>query len=275
MTAQALLPYAELVLCGLTSGFLAGMLGIGGGLVVVPALYATLPLLGVDAYSVPHVAAATSLAAMVPTTVSSAWAQYRRRAVDRVWVQRLVPGALLGACAGALSASHLPGRIITLLFVGYAALCAVRMGLSDGSGAMRLQGAGGAIDQLPAPATSGGAPFTAALAGAMSSLAGVGGAFIVVPYLVKQSLSMRTAVATSAVMSALLSVTGAAVFTLAPQLSHTEVKLHWVAGLVIGAIAVVSARHGVACSHRMPLIALRRSFALIALVAAIGTYVRL
>ena len=74
--------YAELIGAGLLAGFLAGLLGIGGGFVVVPALLLLLPAFGIPADLLPKVAVATSLAGMVPTAASAVYAQYRRGALD-------------------------------------------------------------------------------------------------------------------------------------------------------------------------------------------------
>ena len=74
--------YLALLFAGVASGFLAGLLGIGGGFVMVPVLILLLPVLGLDPGLVPKVAVATSLAAMVPIACSAVFAQYRRGALD-------------------------------------------------------------------------------------------------------------------------------------------------------------------------------------------------
>ena len=121
--------YAQLLLAGLVGGFLAGLLGIGGGFVVVPALFLLLLVLGIGPEIVPKVAVATSLAAMVPTALSATFAQYRRGALDSTWVWRLVPGAAVGAAIGSQIAAMLSGPWVAVIFAvdsGYFALKMLR-----------------------------------------------------------------------------------------------------------------------------------------------------
>jgi len=119
--------YLALLLAGIASGFMAGLLGIGGGFVMVPVLILLLPMLGIDPGLVPKIAVATSLAAMVPTACSAVFAQYRRGALDLQWVRRLTPAAALGAVIGAQVAAAVNGRWVAMVFVIYTASIALKM----------------------------------------------------------------------------------------------------------------------------------------------------
>jgi uncharacterized protein len=159
--------YLSLLATGLLGGYLAGLLGIGGGFVVVPVLMSLLPAFGVASELVPQVAVATSLAAMVPTACSAVLAQHRRGGLDLAWVRRLAPGAAFGAVVGSQMAAAVHGVWVAVAFATYAGYFAVRM--------MR----GSAMEQAPAgrlvlwvgtlPA-----PPVAVLIGALSAVAGVG-----------------------------------------------------------------------------------------------------
>ena len=87
----------ELGALGALVGFVAALLGVSGGLMLVPALYWLLPRAGIDVPLVPLVASASALATMVPTLTSAAVAQSRRRQIDTVWMKRLAPGLMAGA----------------------------------------------------------------------------------------------------------------------------------------------------------------------------------
>ena len=119
--------FAELLVAGLVVGFLAGLLGIGGGFIVVPVLFILLPALGVGPEIVPKVAVATSLAAMVPTALSATFAQYRRGALEVKWLWRLVPGAALGAASGSQIAAMLTCRRVAVIFAVYSGYFALKM----------------------------------------------------------------------------------------------------------------------------------------------------
>lgn len=117
LSAAGLAVYAFGAISGLMAGFLAGLLGIGGSLVVVPALYLLLPAFGVPAADVPHAAIATALAAMLPTALCGVWSKHRQGTLDHRSLMRLAPGTVLGAAAGALFALQLHGPILALAFV--------------------------------------------------------------------------------------------------------------------------------------------------------------
>lgn len=271
------------IVCGVVSGLLAGMLGIGGGLVVVPALYACLRWHGADASLIPQIAVATSLAAMIPTAAAASWAQWRRGALAWTALRRLAPGVALGAAFGAWLAGNVRGSVVSLAFVAYAGYFAWRMWRSA---------------RVPAPvatasqaviATHRSAPFAARLPvgavglfiGVSSALAGVGGAIVTVPYLVACSVDMKRAVAASSAVGFVISISATLAYAAqaSQHVSDTAAFepasmlgfVYWPAALVIGVAALLSAPCGVAWSHRVPVQMLKRLFALLSLAAAAGT----
>ncbi|HEX22572.1 MAG TPA: sulfite exporter TauE/SafE family protein [Chromatiales bacterium] len=106
----ALLAYISFISLGALAGLSAGLLGVGGGLILVPALLAIWQQGGVDSPWLMQMAIATSLASIVFTSISSLRAHHRRGAVLWPQVRRLAPGILLGAGLGAMQASWLPGQ---------------------------------------------------------------------------------------------------------------------------------------------------------------------
>ncbi len=116
-----------MLLTGCVAGVLAGLFGIGGGIVIVPVLEAALGVAGVDPAIRMHVAVATSLATIIPTSVSSARAHHARQSVDLDLARRWSVFVLIGALLGAWLASQLHSRTLALLFAVLATLVALKM----------------------------------------------------------------------------------------------------------------------------------------------------
>ena len=256
--------YFVLLTTGVASGFLAGLLGIGGGFVMVPVLILMLPALGIDPALVPKVAVATSLAAMVPTACSAVFAQYRRGALDISWVRRLAPAAAIGAAIGSQLAAAASGRWVAIVFAIYAGSIALKM--LRGSAVNGEAGRARVIGALPAPVVG-------VLIGAFASMAGVGGASLTVPFLVSARVEMKRALAVSSAVGLAIAVAGAAGFATASagSLSAGSSALfglvHWPAALMIAVSATLFAPSGVIAAHILPVIHLQRAFAAV-LVAA-------
>ncbi|MDH3804515.1 MAG: sulfite exporter TauE/SafE family protein, partial [Gammaproteobacteria bacterium] len=114
---------------GVAGGVIAGLLGVGGGIVIVPVLEWVLELLGVPADIRMHVAVATSLAVIIPTSISSARAHHKLGAVDIDLAKRWSPFIVIGAAVGILIASRVSGPVLTGVFGVVALLVAIKMAL--------------------------------------------------------------------------------------------------------------------------------------------------
>ncbi|MBT8103338.1 MAG: sulfite exporter TauE/SafE family protein [Gammaproteobacteria bacterium] len=124
---QWLMLGAIMLVTGCVAGVFAGLFGIGGGIVIVPVLEAALGFLGVDAAIRMHVAVATSLATIIPTSISSARAHHQRKSVDVDIVKRWAVFVLLGALLGAWIASQVHSRVLAMVFATLALLVAMKM----------------------------------------------------------------------------------------------------------------------------------------------------
>jgi uncharacterized membrane protein YfcA len=246
---------AELALLGLISGFLAGLLGIGGGMIMVPFLTMILSGRGVDPQLSIKMAIATSMATIVFTSVSSVRAHHKRGAVRWDVVKRLAPGIVLGAAIGSLGVfSSLKGSSLALFFAAFVGFSATQMFLDKKPSPTRqlpgptgLLGAGGAI-------------------GFVSGLVGAGGGFISVPFMTWCNVAIHQAVATSAALGfpiALANVTGYIIsgfqLTNLPPYSLGYVWLP--ALLVIAVCSVTTAPLGASTAHKLPVKALKKVFA--------------
>ena len=122
-----LLLVAAMLATGALAGVLAGLFGIGGGIVIVPVLETALEIVGVDPAIRMHIAVGTSLATIIPTSVASARAHHARRSVDLDIARRWSVFVLIGALLGALIASQVHSRVLAIVFAVLAMLVAVKM----------------------------------------------------------------------------------------------------------------------------------------------------
>ena len=245
---------AAFLLIGAVSGLLAGLLGVGGGAIIVPALIWLFGATAVNAQWIPHQAIATSLATIAATGTASARAHHRRDAVRGDLLPRLVPGLLLGAWIGAAVAGGLPESWLQRLFAVFLLLNAVQM-LRTGV----AEGAERGMPVLPALIGFG------ALFGALSALLGIGGGILLVPFLARRGLPMRTAVGTSSACGVPLAVAGTLGYIAhgwgrEGLLADSVGFVHWPAALAIIAASVPMATVGAALAHRLQTRTLKQIF---------------
>lgn len=241
------------LLLGAFAGILAGLLGVGGGLVIVPVLAFIFTDRGFE--GVMHLAVGTSLATIVFTSLSSVRAHHRRGAVRWDLFARLTPGIVVGALAGAAVADLMPGDRLRVLFGVFELLVAAQMALSVRPSAQR---------QLPGPA---GMAAAGGAIGSVSAIVGIGGGTLTVPFLSWCNVPMRQAVATSAACGLPIAVAGAAGFIWTgwgeanlPEYTLGYLYLPALAGVVTA--SVLSAPVGARLAHSLPSASLKRFFAL-------------
>lgn len=251
----------ELALLGLCTGFLAGLLGLGGGMMMVPFLTI---ILTARAYPQAHVikmAVATSLATICFTSLASVRAHHRRGAVRWDIARYLAPGILLGAFLGSQIAAALPARVLGYLFAAFVAFSATQMILNRRPQPSRT---------LPGP---GGMFGVGNLIGGLSSLVGAGGAFVSVPFMTWCNVSIHTAVATSAALGFPIALAGTLGYLFAgwnlPTMPAGALGyLYWPGLLVLSAASITTAPLGARVAHSMDVAPLKRVFALVLYVLA-------
>ncbi len=249
MTAFVL--YAML---GSVAGLLAGLLGIGGGLVIVPMLTFMFTAQGLPHEYILHMALGTSLASILFTSVSSLRAHHKREAVMWPVVFRITPGIIAGTLAGAWIASLLSTDFLKgffgcfLLYVGTQMLMGIKpKPARDVPGAGGMFGVGGVI-------------------GTFSSLVGIGGGTLSVPFLVWCNTAMHKAIGTSAAIGFPIAAAGAAGYILnglaageLPGYCLGFVNLVALAGIVVA--SVCTAPVGAKLAHSLPVDRLKKIFA--------------
>ena len=180
-------PFAlALLAIGAGAGVLAGLLGVGGGIVLVPAYFYTFSALGYDSAYLMQVCVATSLATIIVTSLRSVQSHNRKGAVDWSILKRWAPGIAVGAVLGLLVAARVSSVVLQVVFGAAAGIVAVYMVL--GRGDWRLAGAmpGGVVRALLSP-----------LIGLLSVLMGIGGGTFGVPLMTLCAVPIHRAVATA------------------------------------------------------------------------------
>ncbi len=253
---------AELLLLGVGTGFLAGLLGIGGGMIMVPFLTFILGARGVSPDLAVKMAIATSMATIIFTSVSSVRAHHKRGAVRWDIVRRLAPGIVAGSLAGSLGVfAILKGSWLALFFALFVGFSATQMFL----------------DRKPAPSRQ--MPGTAGqfaaggFIGFLSGLVGAGGGFISVPFMTWCNVAIHNAVATSAALGFPIAVANVVGYITSGQgvqgLPALSFGYIWVPGLAVIAVAsVFTAPLGAKAAHALPVKQLKKVFGSILYVLA-------
>lgn len=258
----SLLLIAQLAALGLATGFLAGLLGIGGGMLMVPFVTYLLGQQQVAPDLAVKMAIATSMATILFTSISSVRAHHQRGAVRWDLVLRLAPGIVLGGIVASLGVfALLKGSFLAIFFGVFVSFSALQMFL----------------DRKPAPTRqmpgTGGQVAAGSAIGFLSGLVGAGGGFISVPFMVWCNVPIRNAVATSAALGfpiALSNVLGYVVGGQSvPGLPPASWGYVWLPALaVIASCSVLTAPLGARSAHGLPVHLLKRVFALLLLSLA-------
>jgi uncharacterized protein len=253
--------FAVYLLLGSVTGLLAGLFGVGGGLVLVPVL-----LMSFDAQHFPgtqilHLALGTSMATIIFTSLSSMRKHHHHGAVNWQVVRRITPGILLGTALGALLASVVPTRGLGIFFALFVYFTATHILTGRNPPPSR---------QLPGAA---GMTVAGTLTGTISSLVSIGGGTIVVPFLIWCNVPIRHAIGTAAAIGFPIAVGGTLGYiatgwhmTTLPPLSLGYVYLP--AMFWIALASVLTAPLGAKAAHRMQVELLRKLFAVLLIALA-------
>ncbi len=254
---------AALLAAGLLAGFAAGLFGIGGGFVVVPAFIALLPALGGNHAEYAHVAIGTSLATIVFTSLRSVQAHARRGAVDFDILKSWSPWIVAGVAAGVLLARLIDGRALTLIFAGGVFAMSIHF-IAPWLGDRQMR------DRMPTGV------MRASIAGGLgtfSSLLGIGGGTIAVMVMTMCGRSIHRAIATAAGFGFIIAVPGTIGFMLiglgTPDLPMGSLGFVNLPGAIIIACAsMLTAPLGATAAHSLPAGPLKRVFGLYLLIVS-------
>lgn len=248
---------------GAIAGLIAGLFGVGGGLIIVPVLVYLFTRQGMGSGVLVHLAVGTSLATIVFTSISSIYAHHKRGAVLWAVFWRLTPGIVIGAIVGAAIADWMPSLVLRRFFAIFEWFVALQLLFNTRANPSR---------NIPGRV---GLFAAGNLIGTVSSIVGIGGGTLTVPFLVWCNVVMRKAVATSSACGLPIAIAGATGFIVLGW--STTSGLEWSLGYLylpalIGIVAssMVFAPLGARLAHSLPADKLKRLFGL--LLLCLGAY---
>lgn len=248
---------------GLAAGFIAGLAGIGGGMLVVPALFFIFHGMDLDENGLMHLAAGTSLCIMIGTSISSIISH--EKADDIIWsiFRKVLPGIIIGVVAGGILAYFIPSRMLAVIFGVIMILVSLTMitGLAAKKG----------MEGLP---PSGIIIAAGSVIGFKSGLLGVGGGALSVPFLTWCGLPVAKISGTSSTFTLPAAVTGTIVFLATGYIDGMHMPwttgyVYWPAVLTVGAGSIVMAPLGSKLSHHVPRKGMRIGFGFLLLFLGI------
>jgi len=245
-------------LVGVCAGLVAGLLGLGGGIVTIPFFLSLFPLFGIPSEDVMHVSIATALCIIIPTSISSAFAHHKKNAINWKWFIRLAPGLCLGSITGALFVNSATKELLLSIFAIFLIIVGINL----------------LINRLPAIRTKSNTMIdiiAAFFVGASSSGLGVGGGTLTVPYLVRSGVNIKQAIGTSAICGLPIASSAIIVFyaiNIATD-NNSRAYIYWVAVLGVAWTSVIFAQQGAKLAHRLGANILRKIFASLLFIVAL------
>jgi uncharacterized membrane protein YfcA len=255
-----------LLLAGAVAGVLAGLLGVGGGIVIVPALYHIFSYLGVDPEVRMHLAVGTSLATIIPTSIRSVMAHNAKGNFDSTLFRGWVPGIVIGVLLGTWLATEADFTVLTLVFASVALLVALYMAFGNTNWHI-------AKTLPPNPDSS----VIAIVVGAISAMMGIGGGTLSVPILNLYGVPIHRAVGTAAGFGLVIAIPGTLGFMIGgwgnPLLPDFSLGyVNWLGFLLIVPATVLMVPLGAKLAHSLSQTGLRRAFALFLGITALRMF---
>jgi len=259
------------LIAGAFAGILAGLFGIGGGMIIVPALIYIFKAQGVPDTALTHIGIGTSLTTIIVTSISSLRAHNSRGAVNwSVW-KRMAPGLVIGSLLGAAVASSIHGNSLQIIIGIGAFLVGLKMLFMKNKVIEEND-----FSKLPSPA---GQTGLGGFIGIVSAIFGIGGGTLTVPLLSHYGLKIQNAVGTSAACGLPIASAGAIGFLIFGQFLDLSVKetlpdgvfgfVHIYAFICVSIASFFTARIGAKLAHKLPAVSLKKAFAVLLLIVGV------
>lgn len=262
---QILVPVVGLLLViGAFGGILAGLLGVGGGIVLVPAFYFAFSYLGFASDILMQICVATSLATIIVTSLRSVASHHKKGAVEWDILKSLAPGIVLGAVLGMLTASVLRSATLQLIFGGMAVVVGVYMALGNVNWRLGAQ--------MPKGVWRG---VLSTMIGFLSVLMGIGGGSLGVPIMTLYGVAIHRAVATAAGLGAVIAIPSVIGFLLVDLPTETTPPftigaVNIPAFLIVIAMTLITAPYGAKLAHKINPKPLKRLFGVFLILVALN-----
>jgi len=259
ITLQIIVFYA---LAGIFAGLIGGMIGLSGGVIIVPVLHFLFIKQGFPLEILMQLAVTTSLATIIVTSSSATYVHHKKGAVLWPAVNRLTPGLLIGALLGAVVADYVSSTVLRTIFGVFEVLVGIQIWL----------------DLKPKAHSA--LPETSGLVGSgvgiglLSTLMGIGGGTLTVPFLLWCNVNMRNAVAVSSACGFPIAIAATTALIIAGWdeqgvPANSLGYLYWPAAIIISAMTIFSAPLGARLAHYLPIVTLKRVFAVVLVVVGI------
>lgn len=253
MTWQEILIYLAL---GALVGVIAGLFGIGGGGVMVPSFTSLFALQHFPSEHLVHIALATSMAAIIPTSIASLRAHHARGAVLWSLVWKITPGILVGTFAATFIASKLDALPLAIFFTVFMAYVSLQMWMNIKPPPSR---------QLPGTL---GTTLVGIGIGAVSALVAIGGGSLSVPFMTYCNVKIQNAIGTSSAIGLPIAISGTLGYLISgwnvPSLPpYTIGYIYWPAVILVAGVSFFTASTGVKLAHSLPVATLKRGFAIV------------
>ena len=251
-------------------GFLAGLLGVGGGAVMVPVLTSLYLAMGMNKESIVHLALGTSMMAIVMTSFSSAKAHYAHRAIRWDLVKIIGPGIVIGTALGVVLVGYVNAEVLSVFFALFVLVISYRLFFSSNKKPNN--------DNVEPDCSVPWCFPAGIIIGFVSALVSIGGGSLSVPYLHHFRIAINMAIATSSAIGFIISVTGSLTYLsisgIDGQINQDVFGaigyIYLPAALCIGIASLFSAKYGAALAHRLPANNLKKIFAFLLIFLSIN-----
>jgi uncharacterized membrane protein YfcA len=256
------------LLIGAITGFLSGLIGIGGGVIGVPGLVYGFGAVGIPSSVLMHLAEGTSIAAIMFNMLSAVATHHKNKKIIWEMVKQLTPGIIIGCIAGVGIASFLPSRILKIIFGLFMLIIAMQLLLARKR-----------HESHNAPPTLFVQRLGGILVGLLSGLMGIGGGVVAIPLLLRFGLPMHNAAATSTTCALIASIIGTISFAItgihAAELPAGSTGfVYWPAAIAMAVVGVILVPIGAKIARRLSSTALKRVFAVLLLIVGIDMLAR-
>ncbi len=260
-----------LMAIGAAGGFLSGLLGVGGGILFVPALFFAFNSLGFGGSEIMHLAVGTSLAIVFATGSSSAIAHFKRGSVDMDRVRAWGPFIVVGVVAGSFFAAMIDGDVLKRIFSVITLLIAIYMALG------RDKIAGEAVKEIALRVQR----AICAFIGGVAAMIGIGGAIMTIPLMSYLGMPIQRAIGTGAALGILISLPGTMGYIVTGLAHEAQLPPYSIGYISLPAIlmiiptSILMAPIGVKAAHTLPKTMLRRIFAVILIIVSLRMFMSL